>query len=144
MEDLKNTGGDHKWVGKVRFKIAWFRTHLERDIPALGLRVAATALQRFWMMLAHLHGQLCNAQKIAASLGISAPTVKNYLDILQDTFMVRYLLPYHSNIKKRLVKTPKVYLRDSGLLHSLLGIETIDDLLGHPAAGASWDWASCP
>lgn len=118
---------------------AFVRTHLERDIPALGLRVAAAAMQRFWMMLAHCHGQLWNAQKIAASLGVSGPTARHYLDILQDTFMVRQLPPFHANIKKRLVKTPKVYLRDSGLLHSLLGLETVDHLLGHPGAGASWE-----
>ncbi len=118
---------------------AFIRTHLERDIPALGLRVPATALQRFWMMLSHAHGQLWNAQKISGSLGVSGPTARHYLDILQDTFMVRQLLPYHTNIKKRLVKTPKVYVRDSGLLHSLLGLESIDDLLGHPSAGASWE-----
>lgn len=123
----------------VSWRNAFIRTHLERDIPALGLRVAATALQRFWMMLAHCHGQLWNGQKIANSLGLSGPTVRHYLDILQDTFMVRQLLPYHANIKKRLVKTPKVYVRDSGLLHSLIGLETIDDLLGHPSAGASWE-----
>jgi predicted AAA+ superfamily ATPase len=90
-------------------------------------------------MLAHCHGQLWNAAKIASSLGISATTVRSYLDLLQDTFMVRRLAPFHSNTKKRLVKSPKIYLRDSGLLHCLLKIQTHDDLLGHPIAGASWE-----
>jgi predicted AAA+ superfamily ATPase len=90
-------------------------------------------------MIAHSHGQLWNAVKIASSLGVSAPTVRRYLDILQDTFMLRQLQPYHPNVKKRLVKSSKVYLRDSGLLHGLLRLETFDDLLGHPIVGASWE-----
>ncbi|MGD0078028.1 MAG: ATP-binding protein [Sedimentisphaerales bacterium] len=118
---------------------AFIQTHLERDIPGLGLRVGVASLHRFWQMLAHCHGQLWNAAKIASSLGISATTVRSYLDLLQDTFMVRRLAPFHSNTKKRLVKSPKIYLRDSGLLHCLLKIQTHDDLLGHPIAGASWE-----
>jgi hypothetical protein len=123
----------------VRWRESFIQTHLERDIPALGIRIPSTALRRFWQMLAHSHGQLWNASKIASSLGMSAPTVRRYLDILQDTFMVRQLQPFHHDLKKRLVKSPKVYLRDSGLLHALLGLETPDDLLGHPSAGASWE-----
>lgn len=118
---------------------AFIQTYLERDIPQLGMRTSAAALRRFWQMLAHAHGQLWNAAKISASLGISAPTVRHYLDILQDTFMVRQLQPYHPNIKKRLVKAPKVYLRDSGILHTLLHLGQPDDLFGHPSAGASWE-----
>jgi predicted AAA+ superfamily ATPase len=118
---------------------AFIETHLQRDLPALGVRILAAALRRFWEMLAHFHGQLWNASKIAASLGVSAPTAKHYLDTLQDTFMVRSLPPFAANVKKRLVKSPKVYLRDSGLLHALLRVGTIDNLLGHPIAGASWE-----
>lgn len=118
---------------------AFIETHLQRDLPALGVRIPAAALRRFWEMLAHFHGQLWNASKIAASLGVSAPTAKHYLDTLQDTFMVRALPPFAANVKKRLVKSPKVYLRDSGLLHALLRVGTVDNLLGHPIAGASWE-----
>lgn len=118
---------------------AFIQTYLERDIPQLGLRVPATALRRFWTMLAHSHGQLWNGAKIAAGLGVSNPTVRHYLDILQDTFIVRQLLPYHANTKKRLVKSAKVYLRDSGVLHALLHLPEMEDLLGHPIVGASWE-----
>ena len=118
---------------------AFIETHLQRDLPALGVRIPATALRRFWEMLAHYHGQLWNASKIAGSLGVTPPTAKHYLDTLEDTFMIRQLPPFAANLKKRLVKSPKIYLRDSGLLHALLRIDTIDDLLGHPVAGASWE-----
>jgi uncharacterized protein len=123
----------------IEWREAFIQTHLERDIPNLGVRTPAHTLRRFWTMLAHFHGQLWNASKVAASLGVSAPSVRNYLDVLQDTFMVRQLPPHHPNVKKRLVKSPKYYLRDSGILHSLLGIRNRDDLLGHPSAGASWE-----
>ena len=123
----------------LRWRQAFIQTHLERDLPALGVRVPATMLRRFWQMLAHAHGQLWNASKIAASLGVSPPAARHYLDILQDTFMIRQLQPFHANLKKRLVKSPKVYLRDPGLLHALLGIGSHDELLGHPSAGASWE-----
>lgn len=118
---------------------AFIETHLQRDLPALGVRIPAAALRRFWEMLAHFHGQLWNASKIAASLGVTAPTAKHYLDTLQDTFMVRQLPPFAANIRKQLVKSPKIYLRDSGLLHALLRIGAVDELLGHPIAGASWE-----
>jgi len=118
---------------------AFIETHLQRDLPALGVRVPAAALRRFWEMLAHFHGQIWNASKIAASLGVTAPTAKHYLDTLQDTFMVRVLPPYAANLKKRLIKSPKIYLRDSGLLHALLRIGGVDDLLAHPIAGSSWE-----
>jgi len=122
-----------------RWREAFVQTFLERDIPALGLRLPVAQLRRFWQMLAHGHGQLWNASSLAAGLGLSAPTVRRYLDLLQDTFMVRQLQPYSANLGKRLVKSPKIYLRDSGLLHALLGIESMEDLLGHPVVGASWE-----
>jgi predicted AAA+ superfamily ATPase len=118
---------------------AFIKTYLEMDIPQLGIRIPAEQLRRFWTMIAHSHGQLWNASKIAGSLGISAPTVRSYLDILEETFIVRQIQPYHSNIKKRLIKSPKVYIRDSGLLHALLNIRTIEDLHGHPSLGSSWE-----
>lgn len=118
---------------------SFIATYLERDIPQLGIRVPAGQLRRFWTMLAHLHGQLWNASRIAASMELSAPTIQRYLDILEDTFIVRQLRPYLVNIGKRLVKSPKVYVRDSGLVHALLGIETSEDLAAHPALGASWE-----
>jgi predicted AAA+ superfamily ATPase len=96
-------------------------------------------LRRFWTMLAHSHSGLWNASKIAGSLDISAPTVRHYLDILHDTFIVRQLQPYHSNLKKRLIKSPKAYVRDTGLLHALLRIRDLDDLQGHPSLGSSWE-----
>lgn len=123
----------------VAWREAFIDTHLQRDLPALGVRIPATALRRFWEMLAHQHGQLWNASKIAGSLGVTPPTSKHYLDTLEDTFMLRQLPPFAANLKKRLVKSPKVYLRDSGLLHALLRIGTLDQLLGHPVAGASWE-----
>ena len=118
---------------------AFIKSYLETDIPRLGIRIPAQQLRRFWTMIAHSHGQLWNASKIAGSLGISAPTVTSYLDILEETFIVRQLRPYYSNIKKRLIKSPKVYIRDSGLLHALLNIRTLDDLHGHPSMGGSWE-----
>ena len=122
-----------------QWRESFIRTYLERDIPQLGIRVPSSNLRKFWLMLAHVHGQLWNASQIAQSLGVTAPTVRNYLGILEDTFVVRQLTPYHPNIKKRLVKSPKVYIRDTGLLHSLLRIKTLDDLYAHPMVGASWE-----
>ena len=118
---------------------AFIQTYLERDLPQLGIRVPSTQLRRFWTMLAHLHGQLWNASQIAKGLSLSAPTVKHYVDILEETFIVRQLPPFHSNIKKRLVKSHKIYIRDSGLLHSLLNIRKLNDLQGHPVSGNSWE-----
>jgi len=123
----------------LRWRDAFIQTYLERDIPNLGLHIPAATLRRFWLMLAHCQGQLWNASKIAGSLGVDSKTARRYLDVLDDTFMVRQLQPLHTNLKKRLVKSPKVYLRDSGLLHALFGIQTYEQLLGHPAAGASWE-----
>jgi len=118
---------------------AFIKTYLEMDIPQLGIRVPALQLRRFWTMLAHSHAQLWNASRIAGSLGISAPTVRHYLDILEDTFIIRQVLPYYANVGKRVVKSPRVYIRDTGLLHALLMLRRLDDLQAHPSAGASWE-----
>lgn len=118
---------------------AFISTYLERDIPQLGIRIPAAQLRRFWTMIAHTHGHLWNASSIAASMGVTAPTVRHYLDILEDTYIVRQLQPYFVNLGKRLTKSPKVYLRDSGLLHVLAGIGTFDDLHAHPMVGRSWE-----
>ncbi len=118
---------------------AFIKTYLEMDIPQLGIHIPAIHLRRFWTMLAHFHGQLWNASQLAKSLGISAPTVRHYLDILDGTFIVRQLIPFHVNLKKRLIKSQKIYIRDSGILHNLLKIRTDEDLQGHPSIGASWE-----
>ena len=118
---------------------AFIATHLERDIPAFGIRVPAATLRRFWQMLAHVHGQLWNASRLASAFGAAPPTVQHYLEILEATYMLRRLPPWTANLGKRLTKSPKVYLRDSGLLHALLDIRSADDLYGHPAGGASWE-----
>jgi uncharacterized protein len=118
---------------------AFIATYLERDIPQLGIRIPASQLRRFWTMMAHTHGHLWNASRIAESMGLTAPSVRYYLDILEDTYIVRQLQPYFVNIGKRLTKSPKVYLRDSGLLHVLTGIRTFDDLHAHPLVGHSWE-----
>ena len=117
----------------------FIRTYLERDVPMFGPRIAAETLENLWIMLAHSQGQTLNSSKLAGSMGVSAPTVTSYVDLLKDLLLLRKLPPFHANVKKRLVKSPKVYVRDSGLLHALLGIRNHDDLLGHPVAGASWE-----
>ena len=114
-------------------------TFLERDLPQLGLNVSAPAMRRFWTMLAHYHGQTWNAADPARSLGSSEPTVRKYLDWLTGTFMVRQLLPWHENIGKRQVKAPKIYFRDTGLLHELLGVVGESAFRSHPRLGASWE-----
>jgi predicted AAA+ superfamily ATPase len=123
--------------------LAWregfIRTFLERDIPQLGITIPAAAMRRFWTMLAHYHGQIWNASEIARSMGVTGKTVRSYLDILTGTYMVRQLQPWHENIRKRQVKAPKIYLRDSGLLHSLLDLNDYRQLMGHPRLGASWE-----
>jgi len=123
----------------VSWRRQFIHTFLERDLPQLGIGVPAMALLRFWTMLAHYHGNMWNAAEPARSLGVSEPTVRRYLDLLTGLFMVRQLQPWHENLKKRQVKAPKIYLRDSGLLHQLLGIGTDRDLLAHPKCGASWE-----
>ena len=116
------------------------QTFLSRDLPGLGVTIAAETIRRFWKMCAHLHGQLLNTSQLGLSLGgISHPTVARYLDMLVDAFMLRRLPPYLVNVSKRLVKSPKIYIRDSGVLHSLLGIHAIDELSSNPVAGHSWE-----
>lgn len=115
------------------------RTYLERDVPMFGSRIPAETLRRFWTMLAHNQGTLVNASRLAAGLEVSSQTVSRYTDLLVDLLLVRRLQPYHVNVGKRLVKSPKVYIRDSGLLHALLNILDHNSLLGHPVVGASWE-----
>lgn len=117
----------------------FIRTFLERDIPQLGIKVPTETLRRFWTMLAHYHGAVWNAAEFARSLATSQGTARRYLDILAGAYMVRQLQPWHANIKKRQVKSPKVYLRDSGLVHALLAIQNHDQLISHPKLGASWE-----
>lgn len=117
----------------------FIQTYLERDLPQLGVTIPATTLLRFWTMLAHYHGGIWNAAEAARSLGVSEPTARRYLDLLSGLYMVRQLQPWHANLNKRQVKAPKVYVRDSGLLHALLGITTAQELGSHPKVGASWE-----
>ncbi len=130
---LTDLEASHAW------RMDFIRTFLERDIPQLGFAIPAKSMERLWRMCAHSHGQNLNTSKISGSLGTSHHTVRKYIDILAETFLLRILPPYEANIKKRLIKSPKIYLRDSGLLHALLDIETQNDLLGHPILGASWE-----
>jgi hypothetical protein len=117
----------------------FIRTFLERDVPQLGIHIPAEALRRFWMMLAHYHGQILNSAEMARSLGTSEATARRYLDVLAGTYLVRRLLPWFENISKRQYKSPKVYVRDSGLLHALLSLGSWRDLTAHPKLGASWE-----
>jgi hypothetical protein len=123
----------------VAWREGFIQTFLQRDLPQLGITLAAPALRRFWTMLAHYHGQTWNASALGRSMGVSDKTVRAWLDILTGTFMVRQLTPWFANVAKRQVKSPKVYLRDSGLLHTLLNLPDRDALFGHPAVGASWE-----
>ena len=117
----------------------FIRTYLERDVPQFGPRIPAQTLERLWTMLAHGQGSLLNASRLAAGLSVSVPTIVRYIDLLADLLLVRRLPPFHSNTGKRLVKSPKVYVRDSGILHALLGIEDHNALAGHPVVGTSWE-----
>lgn len=117
----------------------FMRTFVERDIPQLGIGIPARRLERFWQMCAHVHGQLLNRSSLGESLGVSHHTINSYVALLEQTYLLRVLQPFHANLKKRLVKSPKIYLRDTGLLHALLGILNHNDLLGHPSYGASWE-----
>ncbi len=153
--DALEVGSDHDtlWVrggfpdsftarsdaASARWRLNFVRTYLERDIPQFGVRVPAETLRRFWTMLGHRQGGLLNASELARSLDVSVPTVTRYVDLLSDLMLVRRLPPWFANVGKRLVKTPKVYIRDSGVLHSLLGLGTLDDVLSHPVIGASWE-----
>ena len=123
----------------LRWRLDFLRTYLERDIPQLGPRIPAETLRRFWVMLAHRQGSLLNAAELARGLGVDGKTVASYVDLLVDLLLVRRLAPWHANTGKRLVKSPKVYVRDSGILHALLGVRDIEALLSHPVVGASWE-----
>jgi len=154
--DLLDTGPDQRdrlWVRggfpdsffaptnaiSLSWRHDFIRTYLERDIPQFGFQLPAETLRRLWTMLSHQQGGLLNGSKLAQSLGVSSPTVARYMDLLVDLLLVRRLLPWHKNTKKRLVKSPKIYVRDSGLVHALLGVNDFDDLLGHPVVGGSWE-----
>jgi uncharacterized protein len=126
-------------AASLRWREQLIATYLERDIPQLGPRIPAETLRRLWTMLAHEQGQQLNAAKLAASLAVSGQTVARYLDLLADLMLVRRLRPWAGNIGKRLVRAPKVYVRDSGIVHALLGLATLDDVLAHPVAGGSWE-----
>ncbi|HTR00444.1 MAG TPA: ATP-binding protein [Candidatus Acidoferrum sp.] len=153
FSDLKATDIDRHWLrgsyplsylartaeDSYRWRKQFIRTFLERDIPQLGVGISAAALSRFWTMLAHYHGNIWNAADPARSLGVGETTVRRYLDLLTSVLMVRQLKPWHENLGKRQVKAPKIYVRDSGLLHALLGTRTTRDLLHHPKMGASWE-----
>lgn len=123
----------------VAWRKGYIKTFLERDIPALGISIPTEQLRRFWMMLAHYHGNLFNASELGRSLGVSHKTMKEYADVLTGTFMVRQLQPWYENIGKRQIKTPKIYIRDSGIFHTLIGVNTQSDLLVNPKLGASWE-----
>lgn len=123
----------------VRWRENFLRSFIERDLPQLGVRVTAKNLRRLLTMCAHSQGQLFNSSKLAASLGVSYHTVRDYVDLFEQTYMIRTLLPYEVNLKKRIVKSPKVFIRDSGLLHTLLEIHDFNGLMGHPVFGASWE-----
>jgi len=122
-----------------RWRENFVRTFLERDIPQLGFRIPAPALRRVWQMCAHNQGQLLNSSQLGSALGISHTTFRSYIDLLAETYMLRVLPPFAANRGKRLIKSPKVYLRDTGILHTLLSIDTFDDLMGHPVLGHSWE-----
>ncbi len=123
----------------IQWRRDFVRTFLERDIPQLGIRLPGSTLRRFWSMLAHYHGQVWNGSELARAFGVSNHTVRRYLDLLEATFMVRTLPPWFANLKKRQVKSPRVYIRDSGILHRLLGLRDRIDLERHPKIGASWE-----
>lgn len=123
----------------LKFRKNFIRTYLERDVPQFGPRIPAETLERLWTMLAHGQGTLLNASRLASGLSVSAPTITSYIDLLVDLLLVRRLPPLHANIGKRLVKSPKIYVRDSGLVHALLGLEDYNELAGHPVVGPSWE-----
>jgi predicted AAA+ superfamily ATPase len=153
LADLGSSAQDRHWLrggfpraytprleaDSLSWRRQFLQTFLERDLPQLGIRIPAVALRRFWNMLAHYHGQIWNGAELARALSVSEVTVKHYLDLLAGVFMVRSLPPWHENLGKRQMKSPKVYLRDSGLLHVLLGITNRRDLEYHPKVGASWE-----
>jgi hypothetical protein len=123
----------------LRWRMNFITTYLERDVPQFGARIPATTLRKLWTMLAHNQGQQVNIAKLASNLDVSAPTAKRYLELLEDLLLIRSLRPWSGNVAKRLVKAPKIYIRDSGLTHALLNITTLDDVFAHPVVGASWE-----
>jgi len=123
----------HEWLR------GFIRTFLERDLPQLGITIRSTTLQRFWTMLAHYHGQIWNSSEFGRSFGVADTTVRNYLDLMTSALVTRQLQPWHENISKRQVKAPKIYITDSGVLHTLLNLRSMMDLEGHPKVGASWE-----
>lgn len=151
--EIKKTELDRLWLrggfpdsflakddeASLRWRMNFISTYLERDVPQLGPRIPATMLRRLWTMLAHNHGEQINTAKLGASLDVAPPTTKRYIDLLEDLLLIRTLRPWSGNIGKRLVKSPKVYIRDSGLTHALLNLTTLDDVLGHPVVGSSWE-----
>lgn len=145
IEDLWRRGGfpDSFLAPDEETSVQWRRgfidTLVERDLPQWGVRVSPTAMRRFWTMVAHYHGQVWNSADPARALGVGETTVRRYLDLLTDALVIRQMQPWHANLRKRQVKSPKVYVRDSGLLHELLGIENQTELLYHPKLGASWE-----
>ena len=126
-------------MNSMAWRKSFIQALLERDLPQWGVRTSSTALWRFWTMLAHYHGQTWNAAEPARAMGVSESTTRRYLDLLSDAFMVRQLQPWHANLRKRQVKSPRIYIRDSGLLHQLLGIGSERELMTHPKIGASWE-----
>ncbi len=126
-------------IDSDEWRRGFIRTFLERDIPQFGITIRAVTMRRFWTMLAHYHGQIWNASEFGRSFGVADTTIRNYLDLLSTALVVRQLQPWHENISKRQIKSPKVYITDSGLLHALLGLRTVSDLESHPKVGASWE-----
>lgn len=153
MADVEGKSLDRLWLrggfprsylapsarASVEWRDAFIRTFLERDLSQLGFDLSPTALRRFWAMVAHYHAQTWNGAELARTFAVSEPTIRRWLDVLTDTFMLRQLPPWFENISKRQVKSPRVYVRDSGLLHALLGVTSREDLLSHPKMGASWE-----
>ena len=129
----------HSDIESLEWRYAFIKTYLERDIPQLGPKIPAETLRRLWTMLAHEQGGLLNASRLATSLSVSVPTVKRYLDLLNDLLLIRSLNPWANNIRKRLIKSPKIFIRDSGIVHALLGLRDINDLIAHPVVGGSWE-----
>lgn len=123
----------------LRWRVNFISTYLERDVPQFGSRIPASSLRLLWTMLAHSQGGQINLAQLGANLGVAAPTVKRYVELLEDLLLIRTLRPWSGNVGKRLVKSPKIYIRDSGITHALLNLTTLDDVLGHPVVGASWE-----
>lgn len=151
--EVGNDARDRLWIrggfpdsflaGNDRPSAVWresfIRTYLERDIPQLGPRIPAETLRRFWTMLAHMQGGALNQANLARGLGIDGKTVSRYLDLLEDLLLVRRLFPFRANVGKRLVKSPRIYVRDTGIVHALLGLDDLEAVLGHPVVGGSWE-----